>query len=182
MISFRSKITREIFNYFLLNPQSKRYINELAGILGVDPKNLYVKLKELEEREGFLKSEFRGRERYFYLNKNYPYLKEYRAIFLKTIGLEKMLKDSLVGIKGIKAAYIFGSYAKNKMNTSSDVDLLVVGSHSVIEVQKAIAKIQKRIDREINVINVSNEEFNRKIKEKKGFFANVLANPHIKII
>ena len=31
----------------------------------------------------------------------------------------------LKNIKGLKEAYIFGSYASNKMDSSSDIDLLV---------------------------------------------------------
>jgi len=182
MISLRSKITQKIFDYFLVNPELKRYVNELAGVLGVDPKNLYVKLKELEEKEGFLKSEFQGRERYFYLNKKYPYLKEYRTIFLKTIGIEKTLKETLSHIKGIETAYIFGSYVKNKMDVSSDIDLLIVGNHPMIELQREINKLQKRIGREINIINVSREEFNKKKKKSENFFAKVLERPYIKVI
>ena len=79
MISLRSKVTIKILNYFFINPDARHYINELARILNLDPKNVDTKLKELE-KEGLLKSEFSGKQRYFYLSKKYPLLKEYRQI------------------------------------------------------------------------------------------------------
>ncbi len=160
---------------------AKPYVNKLAVILDIDLRNLYRKLKELE-KEGILKSTFEGRERYFSLNQSYPYLKEYRTIFLKTFGLERTLKEKLSHIKGVGSVYIFGSYAKNTMNVSSDIDLLVVGEHSIIELQREINSIQKAVNREINVINIGIQEFNQKIKKKDRFLSNILNNTHIKVI
>ena len=79
MISLRSKVAVKILNYFFINPEARHYINELAGILGLDPKNTDTKLKELE-RAGLLKSEFSGKQRYFYLSKEFPLLEEYKKI------------------------------------------------------------------------------------------------------
>ena len=53
MLRFRSKITIKVLNYYFLNPQKSHYVNELARILGVDPANLFRKLRELE-KEGIL--------------------------------------------------------------------------------------------------------------------------------
>lgn len=181
MISLKSKIAIKILNYFLLNPEKKRYINELALLLSEDPKNVYRKLQDLE-KEGILKSEFLGKQRYFYLNKNYPLLNEYKAIFFKKSGFEQKLKGALKKIKGINEAYLFGSYAKNKMDNNSDLDLLVIGSHSLIDVQKLIIKFQKEIGREINVINLSNEEFKKKKKNNNPFIKNIFSNKIIKLV
>ena len=181
MISFNSKIIVKILDYYLLNPQAKHYINELASLLSADPKNVYRKLQELE-KEGILVSEFQGKQRYFYLNKKYPLLKEYRKIFLKKFGLEKLLKESLSKDKGVKEAYLFGSYAKNKMDLTSDLDLLIIGDHSSLEIQKIINKIQKEISREINVINFSNEEFKRKKKSNNPFVKNIFSDKIIKLL
>jgi len=63
MISLRSKITIKLLDYYFLNPNAQVYINELARILEIDPKNTETKLKELE-MEGLFKSEFRGKQRY----------------------------------------------------------------------------------------------------------------------
>src|SRR3989339_2260905 len=181
MISLRSKVAIKLLDYYFLNPDSQHYINELARILELDPKNTETKLKEFE-KAGFFKSEFRGKERYFFLAKDNPVLEHYRQIFLKTYGIEKKLKDLLGNVKGLKEAHLFGSYASNKMDSSSDIDLLAVGTHSVLELQRIIAKLQKDTGREFNVINLSEEEFKKKKKNKEPFINNVFKTKTIKLI
>ena len=181
MISFKSKVTEKILDYYFINKDASRYINELAKILGLDPKNADRKLKELE-KEGLLTSEFKGKQRYFSLNKKYPLMKSYRRIFLKTFGLEQKLRQIVSDIPRIKEAYIFGSYAKDKMDAQSDMDILAVGGHSVMQLQKKISALQKSLGREINVVNLSPQEFLRKKKAKDPFIANVFAGPHIKLL
>ena len=181
MISLRSKVTIKLLDYYFLNPEAQVYINELARILDLDPKNTETKLKELG-KEGLLKSEFRGKQRYFFLAKDNPILEHYRQIFLKTYGIEKRLKDMVGNIKGIKEAYLFGSYASNKMDSSSDIDLLAIGTHSVLALQRIIVKLQKDTSREFNVINLSPKEFEKKKKDKDPFITGVLKTKIIRLI
>jgi len=181
MISLRSKVAIKLLDYYFLNPDAQHYINELARILGLDPKNTEAKLKEFEEK-GLLKSEFRGKERYFFLAKGNPILKHYRQIFLKTYGIEKRLKDIFSNIKGIKDAYLFGSYVTNEMDSSSDIDILAIGSHSTLELQRLIAKLQKDIGREFNVTNLSLKEFEVKKKNKDPFITDVFKTKTIKLV
>lgn len=181
MISLRSKVAIKLLDYFFLNPDTQAYINELARILELDPKNTESKLKEFE-RAGLFKSEFRGKERYFFLAKNNPVLKHYRQIFLKTHGIEKRLKDVLSSIKGVKQAYVYGSYAANKMDSSSDIDILAIGSHSVLELQKTISKLQKDTGREFNITNLSPKEFIAKKRDKNHFINHVFKTKIIRLV
>ena len=181
MISLRSKVAIKLLDYYFLNPEAQVYINELARILELDPKNTETKLKELE-KEGLFKSEFRGNQRYFFLAKDNPVLEHYRQIFLKTHGIEKRLKDAIAKIKGFREAYLFGSYASNKMDSSSDIDLLAIGSHSVLELQRAVAKLQKDTGREFNVTNLSMKEFEAKKKNRDPFITSVFKTKIIRLV
>ncbi len=180
MISLKSKITRKLLNYFFLNPKESLYVNELSRNLALDKRNLVKKIKELET-EGILKSQARGNLKLYSINRAYPLYNEYRKIVIKTIGFEKSLGDALKDVKAIKEAYIYGSYAKNKMDTHSDIDLLIVGSHNIILLQKKLNKLQKEINREINTVNMNEKEFKRKIKNKDPFIIGILKNKHIRI-
>lgn len=181
MISFRSKVAIKLLDYYFLNPGAQHYINELARLLELDPKNTETKLKEFE-KEGLFKSEFRGKQRYFFLAKSSPVLKHYRQIFLKTYGIEKRLKEILGDIKGVKEAYIFGSYASNMMDSSSDIDILSVGSHSVLELQRAVVQLQKDTGREFNVTNLASKEFEAKKTAKDPFIQGVFKNKTIRLV
>ncbi len=181
MFEFRSKITIKVLGYFLLNPQRRRYVNELAGLLEVDPGNLFRKLKELES-EGILVSEMRGNQRYYALNKKYPLLHELKHFFRAKYGVEEMLKQKLSKLKGLREAYIFGSYAKNSLQQESDIDLLLIGDHSTLEAKRLILPLAKEIQREINIVDFSSKEFGRKKKSGDEFLKNIFSQKNIKII
>lgn len=158
MLSLRSKITQKVLEYFFLHETNTLYLNEMSRRLGVDRGNLTKKLQELE-KDGILKSEWKGHQRYYSLNRAFSLLKEYKKIILKTVGFEQKLRKALQSVPGVKRAILFGSYASDSMDVSSDIDLLLVGNHSVFEAQKKISAFQKTIDREINVISMSEGEY-----------------------
>ena len=180
MISLKSKITQAALGYYMFHEQAELYVNEMARLLSLNQGNLDRKLKELE-KEGLLKSEIRGRERYYSLNPTFPLLQEYKKIILKTVGFEQNLKHLLQDVKGLTHAYLFGSYAQNKMDLSSDIDLLVIGNHSSIDLQKKIAEIQKSMSREINIVNMSPREYEEKQK-KDPFLKSILRKKKIQLI
>lgn len=181
MISLRSQITKTLLNYFFINPASRVYVNEISRNLKIDKRNLVRKLKELE-KEGILKSENRGNLKLYSTNRNYPLYREYRKIVLKTIGFEDRLKKILDKIEEVKEAYIYGSYAKDKMDTHSDIDLLVIGEHSVVSLQGKLNKLQQEIGREINVVNLDEGELKKRIKRRDPFIREILKAKHIRII
>ena len=180
MLNLRSKITQAVLGYFMLHEGDELYVHEMARRLSLDQKNLDRKLKELE-KEGILTSEFRGKERYYSLNSSFPLLKEYKKIILKTVGLEHVLKDVLQRVKGLKQAYLFGSYAKDQMDAASDIDLLAVGNHNTLELQKEIFDVQKSIGREINVVSLGVTEYEKK-RKSDPFVKSVLQGKKIQIV
>lgn len=181
MISLKSEITKKLLNYFFLHPEEELYVNELSRTLSLDKRNLVKKVRELET-EGLLKSETRGNLKLYRINKDYPLYNEYRQIIFKTVGFEENLRKALKKVKGVKESYVYGSYAKDKMDAYSDIDLLVVGGHSINSLQQELNKLQKETNREINAVNIEQDEFNRKIKNKDPFITAVLKGKHIRII
>jgi len=181
MIELKSKITQKLLDYFFLNKENSLYVNEIARLLSLDKRNLTKKLKVLEN-EGILRSEYKGNQKYFSLNSKYPLINEYKRIFLKTIGFEKKIKELLNSLNGAQSVYIFGSYAKDKMDLSSDIDVLVVGKHDTIELQNKIGKLQRDINREINVISMSEKEFLKKKKNKDPFINDIFRKAKIQIL
>ena len=163
VLGLRSKIAQEVLGYLFLHQGASLYVNEMCRRFGVDRGNLVKKLKELE-KEGILTSEWKGNQRYYSLNDSFPLIKEYKQIILKTVGLEGSLRKAIVEVKGVKIAVLFGSYAEDKLDLSSDIDLLVVGDHDTLELQKKISQFQKSVDREINVVSMGTKEYERKQK------------------
>lgn len=179
MISLRSTITQEVLSFFFAHEEASLYVNELARRLGLDSGNLTRKLIELE-KEGLLRSELKGHQKYYSLNPTFPLLNEYKQIVLKTVGLERKLSEALKELPGIKRAFLFGSYAENKMDTFSDIDLMVIGDHSSLELQKRMSELQKKMNRDINVINLTEQEFKNR-KKSDPLIKSVLSKPKISL-
>jgi len=180
MVSFRSKVARKVLNYFFLNESAELYVNEAARLLQEDPKNVYRMLL-LFEGEGLLASRFQGRERYFRANKTSPEYKNYKAVFLRSAGVERVLRDALSGLKGLKSAYVFGSYANSGFAAQSDIDILLVGSHEPLEAERALFKPRKNLGRELNIVNMIQEEFERK-SGKDQFLKSVFEKKTIRLV
>jgi len=181
MLNLKSKIAQEVLGYFMLHETSEMYVNEIARHLHLDSGNLTRKLKELAA-EGVLKSETKGNLLYYSLNTAFPLLKEYRRIVLKTVGFEYGLKEALRGVKGLRKAILFGSYAQDKMDVSSDIDLLAVGEHNSIDLHREIAEFQKKMEREINVINMSYEEYEKRRQHNDPLLKSIYRKKRIQLL
>lgn len=181
MISLRSKTAKTLLNYFYLHPREELYANELVRKFEADKRNLVKKLRELEA-EGVIKSRSLGNLKLYSINRDYPLHKEYEKIVFKTVGLEKKIADLLATVKGIQEAYIFGSYAAQNLETHSDIDLLVVGNHNILPLQKKIGELQREIDREINAVNMDAGEYRKRLKRDDPFLRGIFSKKFIKII
>lgn len=181
MFNFRSQITKKIFDYYFINKKARHYINELANILDVDTGNLFRKLKELEE-EGIMKSESVGNQKFFFINKNYPLLSALEKTYNTKFGLAQKLKEKILKIKGIKSAYIFGSFANGNFSDESDLDILLIGNHSSLEAKRGLLPFQKVLKREINIIDLTEKELKNKIAHNDEFIQNIFSKAKIKLL
>ncbi len=181
MLSLRSKVTQKLLNYYFLNQEKKCYVNELATTLDIDKRNLVKKINELE-KEGLFFSEQQGNLRLVSINKKFPLFNEYKKIFLKTVGFEKKLQESLSKVQGVSQVIVFGSYAQDQLNIYSDIDLLIIGEHSVLKTQTIISELQKKTGREINPIHMDPEEFAIRKKKNDPLIKNIIQSKHIRII
>lgn len=165
---------QSLLTLFISNPSLEYHLHEIGRILGSKPGVFQKALNSLE-KEGILKSRMRGNQRLVSLNKQYPLLKEISRIIQKTVGVEALLKELVRKEPGIEIAYIFGSYAKDKMRTDSDIDLILVGKEeSEDSILEKMEEIEKRIQREINPKFYLPLEYAKKKKRKDPFIREVL--------
>jgi DNA-binding MarR family transcriptional regulator len=86
MINFleitKSRLRNKILLHFFTNVDDEMYLREMALRLKEDPGNLSKELSKLEQ-EGIFISQFRGKQKYFFLNKSYSLFNELKSIILK---------------------------------------------------------------------------------------------------
>lgn len=173
----KSKLREKLLVYYFSNPEAEHYIRELAQLLEVDHANLSRELDNLEKQGVFISHES-GKQKYFQLNKRNPIFKELKGIIFKTIGIEGALRETFEALSDVNLAIIYGSFAQGKEDKISDVDLLVVGDISLERIGGKIDDLEKKLQREINVIIYSPKEFLRK-KKIDAFLKSILGKKYI---
>ncbi len=170
-----------ILNIFFSNPDKSYYLRELGRILHKEPGVFQSDINKLVERE-ILLSEYQANSRFFKLNKDHPYYRDLRDIFVKIYGAVRKLKEVIVKIKNIKIAFIFGSYAQAKEDSLSDIDLMIIGKPDEDLLIAKISKLEEQLDREINYHIFSSADWKKKLQEKDSFLENILSQPKIFLI
>ena len=172
---FKSKARQAIFRLYFTNPEKSFYLRELERELGTPVSILRKELVSLE-KEGLFSSSRQGNLLYYSLNKEYPLYNEIKSIVFKTVGIQGTLSKVLMGIEGIEAAFIYGSYAKSASNAKSDIDLFILGNPDEDILVKKIDSLEKSLNREINYSIYTRTDFEKKKKEKDSFVEDVLKN------
>ncbi len=180
ILSFRSKITREILQFFFLHKEARPYVRDLSRKLALDPSNVSKKLRELEERT-ILLSENDGTKRYF-LNKKNPLVRDLEHLFSASYGFPSILRKKIEALQGISRVFLFGSYATGALSSESDIDILLIGSHSPRKAKEIILPLQRIAGRELNIVDITEEELEKKIKEKDPFFTRIFSRKMICIL
>jgi predicted nucleotidyltransferase len=176
-----SRLRNKIFLHFFTNPDDEIYLREMAMRLREDPGNLSKEMLKLE-KEGIFLSQFRGKQKYFFLNKDYPLYNELKSIIFKTIGIYGSVHKIINETRGIISAFIYGSFASGDETSSSDIDLCLIVNNDVFNENGFISKIndqEKNISREINYIYYSEEEWKNKINQKDSFIEGIKNGPNM---
>ena len=162
-----------LFRLFYTNPDQEYYIQEIGRILdkkpGVFQRNLYDM-----EKEGILISEYRANARYFRINKNYPLHNEFKSIVFKTVGVIGSIKEILEKVGPIDFSFLYGSYAKGKETSFSDIDLVIIGSPDETKLIREFEKLEGALKREINYKLYAFNEFLERINHKDAFLLGIL--------
>ena len=176
---FGSKLRAKILGWFFLHIDERFYVRQMAGLLNEDLANLSRELKRLEQLK-ILGSTRQGNQKYYYVNEKNPVFEELRGLIIKTIGLIDILRQEFETLSNkIKLAFIYGSFAREKANLKSDIDLVVIGKVSFGEVTAISARAEKKIGREINPVVMDEQEMEERLKNKDHFLTRVWEEPKI---
>ena len=157
------------------------HIRELSRKLGIPYSVLYREVKNLALL-GILNEEKRGKITLVSANRKLSFFAELRGLMMKTAGLADLLRSALSGVKGVRFALVYGSFASSEESPLSDIDVLVVGNTSEEKVLTAISQIEEKTGREFNYIVWNEDAFNKKIRARHHLLIDISRNPVIMII
>ena len=169
-----SKTKQRLLAAVLLEPNRAWYLLELARRLHVTPSSIQRELGLLVDA-GLFKRWTDGNRVYFQADRGCPIFSELVDILQKTVGLVDVLRDALNPLKNkIELAFVYGSIAVSQERSSSDVDVMVVGSAQLSEIASVVRKVEPTFGRSVNPAVYTNQEFLRKVKQGSHFLETVL--------
>jgi len=150
-----------ILEEFSTDYSKKIYGRNVAKKLKMNQKTVSNILNELE-KENILKFALEGKNKCYYLNEFYPYLKEIIQLIeiqrkINFLEKYKKLKDLFLKLeeRSEGVLIIFGSYANFGANEKSDLDVFFMGDI------KDVGDLEEIYNLKINVIKSSRKKFNK---------------------
>lgn len=169
-----SKTRQIILKAFVESPNTEYYTRQLAKLHKISVGTLHRELKKLSS-SGILNERKIGNLKLFSLNKLNPLYEEIKNIIYKTEGVIKFLKDAISGIRGVRVAFIYGSFAKGDERQDSDVDMFLIGDNiNEDELIHAVNNVEKKLFKEINYTRYAEIEYKRERKKKNSFILEVI--------
>lgn len=125
-----------------------------------------------------------GSQKFYQANRASPVFRELHGLVRKTVGVELPLAESLAPLaKRVRAAFVYGSFAKGKETTRSDVDIMVIGARlEYPDLYLALQQAEKLLGRPINPHLMTHAEWKKKLDARNHFVAKVSAQPKLFLI
>ena len=191
MLVFVMSIARALFTdsqsrlYIWLfgQPQRAFHLSELRRLTGLGSASLQRELNRLADA-GLVDSQAVANLRQFQANPDSPVFAELVAVVTKTLGVVPILANALQALQPrLKAAWVYGSVARQTDTASSDIDLMLVGDDLRLgEVLEALEPARTTLARDIQPTLYTSAEFARRAAEPDSFVQRVLALPTLPII
>jgi len=164
-------------------PERSFYATELIGRTGGGSGAVQRELVRLES-SGLVTVRQLGSQKHYQANPESPVYQELVGIASKTVGLAGPLREALASLAPrIVAAFVYGSVAKRRDTTRSDIDLMVVSDKLTYgDVFGALEAVGSRLGRTVNPTVYSRKELARRVKEDNAFVKRVLQQPKVWVI
>ena len=176
-----SSTRAELLGLFFNNPDDRFYLREIARHIGKDAAGIKRELDNLVKL-GLLAKEKRGVQKYYFANKNSPIFAEMKGLIFKTTGAQGAMKTSLSRLKGVLAAFIYGSYAKGAEKEDSNINLMVIGQANITELNDMVMGLEEKLKRDIDYLVFDEQEYRKRKESKDPFVRDLLKGKKIFLV
>jgi len=120
---------------------------------------------------------------YYQANRTSPVFDDLRGLVEKTAGIPGFLRTALLPLGGsIDRAFLYGSVARGDERAQSDIDLMVIGNVSFLDVVSAVSSLQASLGREVNPTVFTVQEFRQRLDHGDNFMTRVMREPKMDLI
>lgn len=177
------KVRQRILGLLYGQASADFHTNEIIRSVGLGTGAVQRELENLAET-GLIIAKQVGNQKRYQANQAMPFFSELRSIILKTSGLADVLRDALQPItRQIRAAFIYGSVAKQEDTAKSDIDLMIIGDDlTYADIFQLLGKAELALNRKVNPAFYSIAEWIRKNSNGNDFIAKIIERPKIFVI
>jgi predicted nucleotidyltransferase len=156
------------------------HLRQLSRLTKITLGAVQRELRQLVDA-GLVRRKTLGNHVFYSANDQSPVFTEMKGLVTKTVGIHDVLLAALNPLREqISVAFVYGSRARLKENTQSDVDLMIVGRVHFPDVIEHLADAHKSLNREINPTVYSTREFGKKFRG--NFLKTVLSENKLFLI
>jgi predicted nucleotidyltransferase len=177
----RSATEARLLALLTSTPGQEFHTRELVRRVSGSPRPVHLALEKLA-RQGLVESRRVGPLRLWRMDPGHPLYLSLRDLYARTVGIVAQLRVLLEGHKGIRFAFVFGSYARGDDDTRSDIDVFVVGDFKADPLIAATQKLEANLGRELNAVVWTEQDLRRRIQERSPFLATVREEAKIWIV
>jgi predicted nucleotidyltransferase len=172
-----------VFRWLFGQPEREFHLSELRRLTGLGSASLQRELNRLAEA-GLVHSARVGNLRRFQANPESPVYGELVALTKKTLGLEPLLRQALLPLcPDLRAAWVFGSVAKQTETAQSDIDVMLIGENLLLaRILEVLLPLEAQLGRKINPTCYTSVDFQRRRADPDSFVSRVLAQPILPLI
>jgi len=161
----------------VLRPDRSFSVNELVRI-GGESKSAGIAIIDRFAKSRILTEERVGNQRRLQFNSEWPLAQELRDMFVKSFGVAEPITEVLTPFRDrIQLAFVFGSVVKGNDHAGSDIDLMVVGNVSTMELLEALHPLKEKLMRPVNFNLYAPEEW--ALIQSDPVVASIMSGPRI---
>lgn len=184
---FGSKTRVKLLHLFLNNPGKAFYVREITRLIDEQINSVRRELANMLN-VGIITSETADNKLYYQVNQRYEYYVPLRAIFAdeKVAALETNAAtdtptwhDELKGLPRVRLVVLAGMFAED---STSKVDILVVGEVSAARLKKSITAIESFEGREVNYALMTYEDFYYRLSMRDRFVTEITSGAHVVLV
>jgi predicted transcriptional regulator len=177
---FGSKTRVKLLHLFLNNPGKAFYVREITRLIDEQINSVRRELSNMLA-VGIITSDSADNKLYYQVNQRYEYYVPFRSIFadVRTSSEVKSKADAnwqvITELPRLRLALLAGVLVKD---SSSSIDLLLVGDVPMVKLKNAIKQIEKSEGRELNYTVLSYDDFYYRLSVRDKFITEILNGKH----
>ena len=163
-----STAAARIIRYYLIRPDARPHARVLQRLLHLGGASIQRELRRMVAL-GLLAREEEGRQVHYSAKGSSPAWTALRMLESASKDPTVLVRDALIDVQGIQAAFLFGSTARGTQRDDSDIDLFVLEEPTVDSRKslRQLAEVEMLVSREINVIRYTPQTLGLRLGDPK---------------